>query len=41
MIGSTTAQAAREKNLRPAIVPSQSDDQGLIKELIQYFVENE
>ena len=41
VIGSTTAQAAREKNLQPTIQPSQSDDQNFVQELMKYFNENE
>jgi uroporphyrinogen-III synthase len=37
VIGPTTAQAAREKNLAPSIQPSQSDDQNFVEELIKYY----
>ena len=37
VIGSTTAQAAREKNLQPTIQPSQSDEQSFVDELERYF----
>jgi uroporphyrinogen-III synthase len=37
VIGSTTAHAAREKNLQPTIQPSQSDEEGFVEELERYF----
>ena len=37
VIGSSTAQAARENDLHPEIIPSVSDDEHLVEALSTYF----